>query len=48
MCSDCEVYGLKKHGLTKSDYIWIICSYWVLIRYGESGVRYNIIAYTVH
>ena len=19
MCSDCEVYGLKKHGLTRSD-----------------------------
>ena len=21
MCSDCEVYGLKKHGLTRSDFI---------------------------
>ena len=20
MCSDCEAYGLKKHGLTRSDY----------------------------
>ena len=21
VCSDCEAYGLKKHGLTRSDYI---------------------------
>ena len=21
MCSDCEVYGLKRNGLTRSDYI---------------------------
>ena len=21
MCSDCEAYGLKKHGLTRSDLI---------------------------
>ena len=22
MCSDCEAYRLKEHGLTRSDYIW--------------------------
>ena len=22
MCSDCEAYGLKKHGLTRSDCMW--------------------------
>ena len=24
MCSDCEAYGLKKHGLTRSDCISLI------------------------
>ena len=23
MCSDCEAYGLKRHGLTRSDCIYI-------------------------
>ena len=26
MCSDCEAYGLKKHGLTRSDYICRQCN----------------------
>ena len=24
MCSDCEAYGLKKHGLTRSDCIYFL------------------------
>ena len=23
MCSDCEAYGLKKHGITRSDCIFV-------------------------
>ena len=26
VCSDCEAYGLKKHGLPRSDCIWYTCT----------------------
>ena len=39
MCSDCEAYGLKKHGLTRSHCIYVNASY-NLLRDGKNAFRF--------